>query len=92
MLRPNIFQVEPNDNFTVNVYFDDGKIKLYDAKQLINRGGIFSRLGDIHFFKERCAVLNNTLAWDVKGDLDPTECIDICLDVIYDDCVDTIEQ
>jgi hypothetical protein len=68
----------------VNVYFDDGRIKLFDAKPLIKKGGIFAPLADIDFFKERCSVLNHTLAWDIKGDLDATECIDICPDVIYD--------
>ena len=88
MLRPKIFQVAPQDDFTVNVYFDDGRIKLYDAKPLIEKGGIFTCLGDINFFKDRCAVLNHTLAWDVNGNLDPTECIDVCPDVIYEECAD----
>ena len=84
MLRPKIFQVKPNDNFTVDVYFDDGTVKLYDAKQLISKGGIFAPLADIRFFKERCVVMNNTLAWDIEGNFDPTSCIDVCPDVIYD--------
>ena len=83
MLRPAIFQVKPNDDFTVDVYFDDGRVKIYDAKPLIKRGGIFSQLADINFFKDRCVVLNRTLAWDIKGNFDPSECIDICPDVIY---------
>ena len=83
MLRPQVFQVKPNDDFTVEVYFDDGKVKLYDAKQLIEKGGIFTPLANVDFFKERCVVLNNTLAWDIAGGFDPTECIDVCPDVIY---------
>ena len=88
MLRPSIFQVAPNDDFTVKVFFDDGKVKLYDAKQLINKGGIFMPLGDIGFFKERCVVMNQTLAWDLAGNFDPTECIDVCPDMIYEHCQD----
>jgi len=91
MLRPNIFQVAPKSNFTVNVYFDDGKIKSSDAKPLIEKGGMFARLGDSDFFRERCVVMNHTLAWDVKGDFDPTECIDICPDLIYENCADVAE-
>lgn len=83
MLRPKIFQVEPNDDFTVSVFFDDGNMRLYDAKQLIKKGGIFAVLGDISFFKEHCVVLNNTLAWDLQGNWDSTTCIDVCPDVIY---------
>ena len=88
MLRPNIFQVAPQDDFTVLIYFDDGKVKLFDAQQLIRKGGIFSPLGDISFFKNRCVVLNHTLAWDTSGNFDPTECIDVCPDMIYEDCRD----
>ena len=91
MLRPRIFQVRPNEDFTVNVYFDDGKIKLYDAKQLISKGGIFAQLGDAGFFNERCSVMNHTLAWDIGGNFDPTECIDICPDIIYTECEDIFE-
>jgi hypothetical protein len=28
MLRPNIIKVQPNINFTVNVYFEDGKVEI----------------------------------------------------------------
>ena len=84
MLRPNIFQVTPLDDFTVIVYFDDGKAKLFDAKKLIEKGGIFSPLGELTFFKERCVILNHTLAWDLTGDFDPTECIDVCPDTLYE--------
>ena len=88
MLRPNIYQVVPQDNYTVHVHFDDGRIKLFDAKELIARGGIFAQLEDINFFTERCDVMNRSLAWDLTGDLDPTNCIDVCPDMIYYDCED----
>jgi len=83
MESPNVFMVEPHDDFTVTVYFDDGKIKPYDAKPLIKRGGMFNILSNINFFKDRCVVMNKTLAWDTTGNFDPCECIDVCPDVIY---------
>ncbi|MDR1208735.1 MAG: DUF2442 domain-containing protein [Clostridiales bacterium] len=67
MQRPNIFQVEPLDDYTVNVCFDDGRIKSFDAKERIKKGGIFAKLGDKEFFKDRCVILNRTLAWDTTG-------------------------
>ncbi|MCL2049123.1 MAG: DUF2442 domain-containing protein [Defluviitaleaceae bacterium] len=83
MLRPRIFQVEPCPDFTVSVYFDDGTVKLYDARPLIKKGGIYAPLGDLDFFISRCVVMNNTLAWDMSGNWDSTECVDICPDLIY---------
>jgi hypothetical protein len=88
VLRPNVYQVAPSDDFTALVFFDDGRIKSYDVKPLIAKGGIFTELGDADFFKERCVVLNHTLAWDVTGGLDPTECIDICPDMLYENGID----
>ncbi|MCL2694312.1 MAG: DUF2442 domain-containing protein [Oscillospiraceae bacterium] len=84
---PSVFMVEPHNDYTVNVYFEDGNIKTYDVKPLIKKGGMFARLEDIDFFIDRCVVLNNTLAWDVKGNFDPCECIDVCPDVIYNNLV-----
>jgi len=89
-VHPKIFQVEPQNDFSVYVYFDDGKIKQYDMKSIIDKGGIFMPLKDAHFFKNRCVVLNRSLAWDMTGDLDPTECIDICPDLIYEKGIDVL--
>ena len=92
MLRPRIFQVEPNPDFTVNVFFDDGTVKIYDANPLIEKGGIYTLLGDLNFFINRCVIMNNTLAWDVPGNWDSTECIDICPDLIYEQSTITQTQ
>ena len=73
---PEVVKVEPHDDYTVTVTFDDGKMAEYDAKHLLNKG-VFLPLNDIVFFKERCCILNNTLAWDISGDMDLTMCLDI---------------
>ncbi|MCL2637155.1 MAG: DUF2442 domain-containing protein [Oscillospiraceae bacterium] len=83
MESPSIFMVEPHDDYTVSVHFDDGKIKSYDAKRLIEKGGIFTKLEDLDFFIKKCVILNHTLAWDTSGNLNPCECIDVCPDLIY---------
>jgi len=92
MLRPNIFQVAPQDDYTVKVYFDDGKVKSYDAKQIIAKGGIFAPLANRSFFKDQCVILNHTLAWDLTGHFDPTECIDVCPDEIYQNGLDVTDN
>lgn len=73
---PEVIQVRPTDKFEVYVYFDDGSIKLYDAKELIKEG-IFTKLQDINIFKDTCTVLNGTLAWDLEGNYDESTCLDI---------------
>ncbi|GAA0788413.1 DUF2442 domain-containing protein [Hathewaya limosa] len=81
---PEVIQVIPTDDFKVYVYFDDGSIHLYDAKELILKG-IFKVLQDINIFKEKCTVLNGTLAWSLDDSYDESTCLDIDPFVIYED-------
>jgi hypothetical protein len=77
-----VVQVYPTDDFKVYVYFADGKIKLYDATDLINKG-IFTQLQDINKFKNNCTVMNDTLAWDISGKFDPSDCLDLDPEELY---------
>lgn len=79
---PQIVQVVPIEDYKVYVYFEDGKIVLYDVKHLLNKG-IFKILNDKDFFMNRCMIMNDTLAWDVSGNRDETSCIDIAPDTLY---------
>ncbi len=79
---PDIVQVVPHENYTVTVYFCDGKSVLYDVKPKLGRG-VFQQLPDLSFFMERCTILNDTLAWDLSGTRDETDCIDIDPDMLY---------
>ena len=45
----DIVQVIPNEDYTVYVYFEDGKIVCYDAKTLLKKK-VFEPLKDIKFF------------------------------------------
>lgn len=80
---PTVVQVVPLDNYHVQVYFDDGKIVEYDASETL-KGEIFRPMQDIHVFKDACTVLNDTLAWDIQGNRDTTQCIDIDPFTLYE--------
>lgn len=73
----SIVQVLPGEDFTVYAYCNDGTVRLFDAKPLIAKGGVFSPLGDPDFFRSRLAVMNGTIAWDIAGNRDETTCVDI---------------
>lgn len=79
---PEIVQVVPHEDFTVTVYFCDGKIVTYDAKPKLEQG-VFRRLKDRSFFIHNCKIMNDTLAWDLTGKNDPSECIDIDPEYLY---------
>ncbi len=44
---------------------------------MIEQGGVFHQLRDKAFFVSRLTVLNDTVAWDLTGEHDPSQCIDI---------------
>lgn len=79
---PEIVQVVPHDDYTVTVYFCDGKIVTYDARPKLDQG-VFQALKNISFFIDNCKIMNDTLAWDLTGNNDPSECIDIDPDYLY---------
>lgn len=82
MFTPEVVQVVPKENYVVEVLFQDGKIVHFDVNRLLKKG-IFAKLNDKDFYKNRCTVMNHTLAWDISGEHDPTNCIDIAPDVLY---------
>lgn len=84
---PKIVQVVPHTDFTVSVYFSDGKIVIYNIKPFLNEG-IFKKIQNIETFMETCTIMNNTLAWDINN-CDPSACIDIDPETLYElDAVD----
>ena len=71
----------PTDDYKVYVIYENGKKYLYDANRLVEK---FKILQDIDFFKGRCTVINDTLAWDIDGDMNEENCIDIAPESIFD--------
>ena len=82
MFHPEVVQVIPNEDYTVEILFQDGKMVQYDAKPLIHQG-VFRALQNKDFFMTHCTVLNHTLAWDLSGNYDPCDCIDLDPYVLY---------
>ena len=83
---PKVLQAVAGEDFTVYAYFNDGTVRLLDAKPLISQGGVFAPLGDPSFFRQRLTVLNDTVAWDITGDRDPSRCVDLDPCALYVDC------
>ena len=79
---PEIVQVVPYEDYTVTVYFCDGKIVTYDVKPKLDQG-VFQTLKDVSLFLKNCKIMNDTLAWDLTGNNDPSQCIDIDPDYLY---------
>lgn len=87
---PEVLQVIPTDAYKVYIYFDDGHIKLFDARDLVENG-VFRQLKDKELFVKACKVLNKTLAWDIKGNFSESECLDLDPLELYKTCPDIDE-
>ena len=74
---PEIYQVVADKNYMVYAYLNDGSVREFDAKPLIQQGGIFKKIEDEQIFKETLTVLNGTVAWDIARNRNEYECIDI---------------
>lgn len=69
-----IVQVVPRVDYKVFVCYENNIIRLFDANILL---GAYPILKDIDFFINRCTLMNDTLAWDISGNMDDSQCIDI---------------
>lgn len=74
---PEVYQAVAGKDFTVYAYLNDGSVRLFDVKPMIERGGIFKQIADKKIFKEKLTVLNGSVAWDIAGNRDESQCIDI---------------
>ncbi|MDZ4202034.1 MAG: DUF2442 domain-containing protein [Gallionella sp.] len=61
-----VIRVVPRDDFSLELLFDNGDHRLFDARPYLNRG-VFVRLQDIALFKQAYVALD-TVCW--PGDLD----------------------
>lgn len=62
----------------------------FDAKELVKKG-VFQQIQNLDKFKDTCTVLNDTLAWDLSGKRDPSNCLDLDPEEFYEKCPDVQE-
>ena len=87
MKRPKLFQVFPQNDFTIILFYDNGEIKRYDCNWIQSESGVFGQIQELSRFKDLCTIMNGTLAWDISEKRDPYNCIDLCPDTVYQDSV-----
>lgn len=83
---PKVTQAVAGESYTVYTYFHDGTVRLFDARPLLEQGGVFLPLRDMDFFRKRLTVINDAVAWDMDGTRDPRTCVDLDPCEIYETC------
>ncbi len=61
-----VIRVVPRDDYSLELWFNTGDHRLFDARPYLNRG-VFVRLQDLSLFKQAHVALD-TVCW--PGDLD----------------------
>ena len=68
-MYPSVIKVIPNEDFTLNVTFDNDEEGVLDMKPHLGFG-VFQKIADYECFK-RVRVAFDTVEWDSDVDLDP---------------------
>lgn len=64
-----VIRVMPHNNFSLELWFDTGDHRLFDARPYLTRG-VFVRLQDIALFKQAFVALD-TVCWPGNLDIAP---------------------
>jgi hypothetical protein len=76
-MNPRVVKAEPNPNYTVRVWFNNGEVGILDMKPYLERG-IFRALKDLSVFNSVHPFLG-TVQWSNEADL--------CPDTVYLDSI-----
>lgn len=69
---PRLLEAKPVDSYAVHVRFEDGTVADVDLSYLLEYGGVFEPLRDVHFFARlRVDDETATIAWPNEADIAP---------------------
>jgi hypothetical protein len=74
-MNPRVKAVVAKDDYTLEVTFSNGQVRVFDCAPLLDFG-VFTELRDLAYFKQARAV-GGTVAWPHEQD--------ICPDTLYED-------
>ncbi len=76
-MNPRVKKVEPLDDFTILITFENGEERSFDVKPYLNKG-IFTELKNLNSFKS-VHVAEGTVRWENEADF--------CPDTLFEDSV-----
>jgi len=74
-MNPRVKKVSANDNYTLQIFFENGEVKTFDMNPLLNFG-VFKELKELSYFKQ-VRPAYGTISWPHGQD--------ICPDTLYID-------
>jgi hypothetical protein len=64
-----VIAVKANDDFSLDLKFNDGSVKRFDVKPYLERG-VFKELSDLSYFKQ-VGIAFGTVQWPNEQDISP---------------------
>ena len=85
--RKRITKVVPRNDFTLVLSFDNGEIRLYDARPLLQAGTVFAPFREWNNFRRVYLGEDHSVCWDIDPNIDSNEVwnnkVDLCPDSCY---------
>lgn len=85
--RKRITKVVPRNDFTLVLSFDNGEIRLYDARPLLQAGTVFAPFREWNNFRRVYLDEDHSVCWDIDPNVDSNEVwnnkVDLCPDSCY---------
>ena len=85
--RKTIVGVEPNDDFTLTIVFDNGEKRILDVKPLIENGTVFETFAEFENFRRVYVDECHCISWDKDPNIDSNiewnNKVDLCPDYCY---------
>lgn len=85
--RKRIASVKANEDFSLNLEFDNGEVRVLDCKPMLEVGGVFAPFKDFANFKRVYLDDCHCVSWDIDPNVDSSEVwenkVDLCPDSCY---------
>lgn len=85
-----VIRVMPQNDFSLELWFDTGDHRLFDARPYLNRG-VFTSLQDIALFKQAFVALD-TVCWPGGLDIAPETLYDLSVPVALVPNLEIVKQ
>lgn len=86
-----IVKVVANNDYTLTLTFDNGEVRIYDAKHLFTENSVFNKIKNRHDFKRVYLDDSHCVSWDIDPNVDSNVVwnnkLDLCPDSCYVDSV-----
>lgn len=84
--RRKLISVKANDDYTLDLAFDNGELRMYDCRPLLKPNTVFERLANAEVFSRVYIDDTNCVSWDVDPNIDSKKVWSNKIDISSDGC------